>query len=135
MMLAMTHPTSSLQVFGIPNCDTVKKARAWLSDQGSAYDFIDFKKQGLPEAQLQAWIEQLGWQALLNTRGTTWRRLSDAERTGVTDAASASALMRAQPSVVRRPVVQWLGGEVSVGFDPAAWQARFDAGSAPTGLA
>ena len=135
MMLAMTHPTSSLQVFGIPNCDTVKKARAWLSAQGLAYDFIDFKKQGLPEAQVQTWIAQLGWQALLNTRGTTWRQLSDEERSGVTDAASASALMRAQPSLIRRPVVQWQSGEVSVGFDPAAWQARLDTRGAPTGLA
>ncbi len=135
MMLAMTHPTSPLQVFGIPNCDTVKKARAWLSDHGLVYDFVDFKKQGLPEAPLQSWIAHLGWQALLNTRGATWRGLSDAERVGVTDAASASALMRAQPSVVRRPVVQWLGGEVSVGFDPAAWQARLDSRVVPTGLA
>ncbi len=134
MMLAMTHPTSSLQVFGIQNCDSVKKARAWLSDQGLVYDFIDFKKQGLTEARLQAWVAQLGWQALVNTRGTTWRTLSDAERAGVTDAASASALMRAQTSVIRRPVVQWLGGEVSVGFDSAAWQARLSTRGAQNGL-
>ena len=135
MMLAMTHPTSSLQVFGIPNCDTVKKARVWLSAQGLAYDFIDFKKQGLPEAQVQTWIAQLGWQALLNTRGTTWRQLSDEERAGVTDAATASAVMRAQPSLIRRPVVQWQAGEVSVGFDPAAWLARLETPGAPAGLA
>ena len=135
MMLAMTHPASSLQIFGIPNCDTVKKARAWLGAQGLGYDFIDFRKQGLTEAQLQAWIAQLGWQALVNTRGTTWRKFSDDERAGVTDAATASALMRAQPSLIRRPVVQWQAGEVSVGFDPAAWQARLNTRGAPTGLA
>ena len=113
----------------------MKKARAWLSAQGLAYDFIDFKKQGLPEAQVQTWIAQLGWQALLNTRGTTWRQLSDEERAGVTDAATASAVMRAQPSLVRRPVVQWQAGEVSVGFDPAAWLARLETPGAPAGLA
>ena len=117
-------------IFGIPNCDTVKKARAWLTEHGVSHAFVDFKKQGVDEAALARWLAQLGWQALLNTRGTTWRRLSDAERAGVTDGASASALMRTQPSVIRRPVVQWLGGEVSAGFDPTAWQARLDRGTA-----
>ena len=117
-------------IFGIPNCDTVKKARAWLTEHGVAHAFVDFKKQGVDEATLARWLAQLGWQALLNTRGTTWRKLSDAERAGVTDATSASALMRSQPSVIRRPVVQWLGGEVSVGFDPANWQARLNRGTA-----
>ena len=122
-------------IFGIPNCDTVKKARAWLTEHGVSHAFVDFKKQGVDEAALAHWLAQLGWQALLNTRGTTWRQLSDEERSGVTDAASASALMRAQPSLIRRPVVQWQSGAVSVGFDPAAWQARLDTRGAPTGLA
>ena len=117
-------------IFGIPNCDTVKKARAWLSEHGVAHAFVDFKKQGVDETALARWLAQLGWQALLNTRGTTWRRLDDAARAAVTDAASAQALMLAQPSVIKRPVVAWPDGSVSAGFDAAAWQARLDRGTA-----
>ena len=135
MIRYMTASTSPILVYGIANCDTVKKARAWLIANGAAHEFIDYKKQAPSHALLAAWAQRLGWQALLNTRGTTWRQLSDEERSGVTDAASASALMRAQPSLIRRPVVQWQSGEVSVGFDPAAWQARLDTRGAPTGLA
>jgi len=116
-------------IFGIPNCDTVKKARAWLTEHGVAHAFVDFKKQGVDEAALARWLAQLGWQALLNTRGTTWRRLDDAARAAVTDGASASALMLTQPSVIKRPVVAWPDGSVSAGFDPAAWQARLDGGT------
>ena len=112
------------RIFGIPNCDTVKKARAWLTEHGVAHDFVDFKKQGVDQAALARWLAQLGWQALLNTRGTTWRRLDDAIRATVTDAASARALMLAQPSVIKRPVVAWPDGSVSAGFEPAAWQTR-----------
>lgn len=121
-------------LYGIPNCDTVKKARAWLSEHGVAHDFVDFKKQGVDEAALARWLSQLGWQTLLNTRGTTWRRLDEATRAAVTDTASARALMLAQPSVIKRPVVTWPDGGVSTGFEPAAWQARLDQGTA-TGVA
>jgi Spx/MgsR family transcriptional regulator len=114
---------TTLTLYGIPNCDTVKKARAWLNDQGADHAFVDFKKQGVDAAALSLWLTQLGWQALLNTRGTTWRRLDDAARAAVTDAASAQVLMLAQPSVIKRPVVAWPDGNVSAGFDPAAWQA------------
>jgi Spx/MgsR family transcriptional regulator len=117
-------------IFGIPNCDTVKKARAWLTEHGVAHAFVDFKKQGVDDAALARWLAQLGWQALLNTRGTTWRRLDDAARAAVTDAASAQALMLAQPSVIKRPVVAWPDGSVSAGFEPTAWQARLDRGTA-----
>ena len=120
----------TLTIFGIPNCDTVKKARAWLSEHGVAHAFVDFKKQGVDDAALARWLAQLGWQALLNTRGTTWRRLDDAARAAVTDAASAQALMLAQPSVIKRPVVAWPDGSVSAGFEPTAWQARLDRGTA-----
>lgn len=115
---------SPITLYGIPNCDTVKKARAWLSAQGLEYQFHDFKKQGVPELQLDTWIKALGWEPLVNTRGTTWRRLDDATRAGVTDAASARNLMLAQPSVIKRPVVQWSDGLMSVGFDAKAWQSR-----------
>lgn len=116
--------TSIITLYGIPNCDTVKKARAWLSAQGLDYQFHDFKKQGVPEPQLDAWIKNLGWEPLLNTRGTSWRRLDDASRAGVTDAASARALMLAQASVIKRPVVQWPDGQLSVGFAEPAWRSR-----------
>ena len=101
---------------GIPNCDTVKRARAWLEDRGFEHRFHDFKKGGVPEEALDRWIEQLGWQALLNRQGTTWRKLSDDEKEGVIDAPSARAAMRAHPSLIRRPIVEWPNGEISVGF-------------------
>ncbi|TSE31294.1 Regulatory protein Spx [Tepidimonas thermarum] len=112
-----------IRVYGIPNCETVKKARAWLQAQDVPHTFHDFKKQGLPTDRLDAWLAALGWEALLNRRGTTWRQLDDATRAGVTDAASARALMLAKPSVIRRPVVEW-GDAVTVGFDPEDWQRR-----------
>ncbi len=115
-----------ITLYGIPNCDTVKRARAWLASQGLHHQFHDFKKQGVPERQLDAWIRSLGWEVLLNTRGTMWRRLDDSTREAVTDAASARAVMQAQPSVIKRPVMQWANGEFSVGFNEAAWRARID---------
>ncbi len=108
-------------VYGIPNCDTVKKARAWLAEQGVDHQFHDFKKQGVPQPRLAAWMQQVGWEKLLNRKGTMWRKLDDATRDGVTGADSARAVMLAQPSVIKRPVVEWPGGETTVGFDPAAW--------------
>ena len=113
-----------ITVYGIPNCDTVKKARAWLAAQGRAYQFHDFKRQGVPELRLAGWIRALGWEPLINTRGTTWRRLDEARRASVTDAATARRLMQEEPSVIKRPVVQWADGETSVGFDEAAWRSR-----------
>ena len=110
-------------LYGIPNCDTVKKARAWLTGQGLAYSFHDFKKAGVPPERLAAWEDALGWQKLLNRQGTTWRKLDAAVQSGVTDAASAQALMRAQPSVIKRPVVEW-GHDTNVGFDAESWSAR-----------
>jgi Spx/MgsR family transcriptional regulator len=105
-------------LYGIPNCDTVKKARAWLEAHGQPYTFHDFKKLGVPEAELDGWIAALGWEQLVNRAGTTWRRLDEAARTGTTDAASARALMWAQPSVIKRPVVRWPDGRTTVGFKP-----------------
>jgi arsenate reductase len=110
-------------LYGIPNCDTVKKARAWLTGQGLAYSFHDFKKAGVPPERLAAWEDALGWQKLLNRQGTTWRKLDADVQSGVTDAASAQALMRAQPSVIKRPVMEW-GHDTTVGFDAEAWSAR-----------
>ncbi|MBK1616307.1 ArsC family reductase [Rubrivivax gelatinosus] len=108
-------------VYGIPNCDTVKRARAWLAEHGRDYSFHDFKKAGVPEARLDAWVAALGWEPLVNRQGTTWRKLDEALRNSVTDAASARALMLAQASVIKRPVVEWDDGRISVGFDAARW--------------
>jgi len=107
-------------LYGIPNCDTVKKARAWLGDHGIAHEFHDFKKSGVPLAHLDSWINQLGWETLVNRKGTMWRRLDAATQASVQDAASARAVMLAQPSVIKRPVVDW-GERTTVGFDATAW--------------
>jgi arsenate reductase len=110
-------------LYGIPNCDTVKKARTWLDDQGITYAFHDFKKAGVPP-QLDDWIAQLGWEAVLNRKGTTWRKLDPAQQAAVQGAASAAALLRAEPSAIKRPVVEWDDGALTVGFAPEAWVVR-----------
>lgn len=110
----------AITLYGIPNCDTVRRARSWLSEHGHAAAFHDFKKQGVPAEALDTWIAALGWERLLNRQGTTWRKLDEDRRAAVTDAASARALMLAEPSVIKRPVVDW-GGRWTVGFDPSAW--------------
>ena len=113
-----TASTTAMTVFGIPHCDSVKKARLWLQDQGLAYHFHDFKKDGVPPAALDQWIQAVGWEVLLNRKGTTWRKLDPALQNSVGDAASAAALMQAQASVIKRPVVQWPDGRITVGFAP-----------------
>ena len=113
-----------IQVFGIPNCDTVKKARTWLTEQGIDYVFHDFKKQGVPLPALDTWLVTPGWEVLLNRKGTSWRLLDDATKAGVVDAASARAVMLLQASVIKRPVVVWGDGVVTVGFKPEAFASR-----------
>lgn len=113
-----------ITVHGLANCDTVRRARAWLGERGQPCRFHDFRKDGVPEAALDDWIAALGWERLLNRQGTTWRRLPDDERAAVVDAASAQALMLRQPGVIRRPVVVWADGSISVGFDAADWARR-----------
>lgn len=110
----------TITVYGIPNCDTVKRARAWLADHGIDALFHDFKKAGVPADLLDGWLDRLGWEALLNRKGTTWRKLDEPTRNAVVDRVSARALMLAQPSVIKRPVVDW-GLRTTVGFDAAAW--------------
>ena len=109
-----------ITLYGIPNCDTVKKARAWLDAQALPYQFHDFKKQGLPQQQLDAWLAEVGADKLVNRKGTTWRKLDAAAQERAASTAGARTLMLAQPSVVKRPVVQW-GAKTTVGFDPAQW--------------
>jgi Spx/MgsR family transcriptional regulator len=110
----------SVEFYGIPNCDTVKKARAWLDGRGIAYTFHDYKKEGADPARLRAWIATKGWETVLNRRGTAFRKLDPAQ-TADLDGEKAVALMQANPSTIRRPVVEHPGG-LLVGFDPAAWE-------------
>ncbi|MEY3146652.1 MAG: hypothetical protein RL342_2323 [Pseudomonadota bacterium] len=117
-------PHPAIRVFGIPNCDTVKKARTWLTEHGHEFTFHDFKKLGVPADQLPHWLAAIGWEKLVNRKGTTWRQLEPATQAAIKDDASASALMLAHPSVIKRPVVVWADGAVSVGFDAASFDAR-----------
>ena len=114
----------SLTLYGIPNCDTVKRARAWLTEAGATVAFVDFKKAPPTVPQLRTWAQAVGWQTLLNRQGTTWRKLAEGVKAAVIDATSALALMRAQASVIKRPVVEWGDGAVTVGFDEGAWAAK-----------
>jgi arsenate reductase len=109
-------------LYGIKNCDTVKKARRWLDERGVAYRFHDFRADGLDERQLARWVKQLGWEALLNRRGTTWRTLPEAQRAKVADAAAAVAAMLAHPSLIKRPVLE-SGGALQVGFTDGDYAA------------
>lgn len=113
-----------ITVCGIPNCETVKRARAWLASRGVEHVFHDFKRQGVPVERLNAWIAALGWERLLNRLGSTWRKLDEGTKADVVDAASARALMVLQSSLIKRPVVEWGDGSVTVGFDEATWVAR-----------
>ena len=113
-----------LRLYGIPNCDTVKKARAWLAARGAEVAFHDFKKAGVPADHLDRWIAAAGWQKVLNRQGTTWRKLDAAAQAGVQDATSAAALLLREPSAIRRPVVEWPDGAVTVGFAPEDWARR-----------
>ncbi len=112
-----------ITLYGIPNCDTVKKARAWLTAQGAAHHFHDFKKSGVPADALATWVQAVGRDKLLNRQGTTWRKLDAATQASVVDDASAMALLQAQPSLIKRPVVCW-EGSITVGFDADAWAHR-----------
>ncbi len=114
-------------VYGIPNCDTMKKARAWLTAQAQAHGFHDFKKSGVPDDLLPKWVATLGTARLINRQGTTWRKLDASAQAAASDDAGAMVLMAAQPSVIKRPVVEWSDGEVTVGFDAASWARKLQA--------
>jgi len=113
-----------ITLYGIPNCDTVKKARAWLNERGIEHQFHDFKKQGVSDVTLDRWIAALGWEALLNRKGTTWRGLDEATRMAVTDAPAARNVMQHHTSLIKRPVVEWAESEISVGFSADEWVHR-----------
>ena len=114
-----------ITLYGIPNCDTVKKARAWLTQHGLDYEFHDFKKHGVPAERLPAWVQAVGLDKLLNRQGTTWRKLDSFAQDSAANEAGAQALMLATPSVIKRPVVDWGMPTklITVGFNPDSWNA------------
>ncbi|MGM4928263.1 MULTISPECIES: ArsC family reductase [unclassified Tardiphaga] len=106
----------AITIYGIKNCDTMKKARAWLDSHDVAYSFHDYKAEGIDKARLQRWAKEVGWETLLNRAGTTFRKLDDAAKEGLNE-SKAIALMLEQPSMIKRPVLD-LGGKLVVGFKP-----------------
>ena len=113
-----------MKLYGIPNCNTVKKARTWLTENGIAVPFHDFKKQGVSEELLKAWLKQVSWEKLVNRQGTTWRQLPDEAKAAVCDEASAIRLMLEKSSVIKRPVLE-MEGKIILGFDEAIYQTLF----------
>jgi arsenate reductase len=115
---------SEPRLYGIPNCDQVKKARAWLQARGIEYRFHDFKREGVDPQRLADWFDAHGAAVVVNRRGTTWRALSDAERAQAEEAAGAQALAVAQPSLIKRPVLE-VAGRVVIGFEPKTYETLF----------
>ena len=115
--------TAPITIYGIKNCDTMKKARAWLDGEGIAYAFHDYKAAGIDRGRLAGWAAQVGWEALLNRAGTTFRKLPETDKANLTE-ARAVALMLAQPSMIKRPVLE-AGKRLVVGFRPAEYQQVF----------
>ncbi len=117
-----------MKLYGIANCNSVKKARAWLAEHGRQAEFHDFKKQGVSAGLLEGWIARVGWEPLLNRRGTTWCRLPDATKAAIVDQAAAVRLMLEKPSVIKRPVLE-NDGEIHLGFDADSYQALLGKGA------
>ena len=113
----------TITIYGIKNCDTMKKARAWLDGRGVAYDFHDYKAAGIERGRLEGWVAKVGWESLLNRAGTTFRKLPDADKAHLTQ-EKAIGLMLAQPSMIKRPVLETQGA-LLVGFKPETYAARF----------
>jgi arsenate reductase len=113
-------------IYGIKNCDTMKKARAWLDAKGVAYDFHDYKTAGIAKEKLKGWSDKLGWETLLNRAGTTFKKLPDADKEGINE-KKALALMLAQPSMIKRPVLE-AGGKLVVGFKPEIYEKEVGKG-------
>ena len=118
-------PGKRVTIYGIKNCDTMKKARAWLDARGVAYQFHDYKAAGIEGAKLQGWAREVGWETLLNRAGTTFRALPEKDKDGLTE-KKAIALMTAQPSMIKRPVLN-VGGRLLVGFRPEQYEKTFGA--------
>jgi len=118
-----------MKVYGIANCTTVKKARAWLDAHRVPYEFVDFKKSPPSRAEVGRWVEDLGWETVLNRRGTTWRTLPQDVQARVRDARSATDVMLANPSSIKRPIVE-LDDDLLIGFDEAEYARRLARGHA-----
>lgn len=114
----------SVVIYGIKNCDTMKKARAWLDKKGIAYDFHDYKNAGIERGRLEGWARKAGWETLLNRAGTTFRKLPEGDKEGLME-TKAIALMIANPSMIKRPVLE-TGGKLLVGFKPAQYEEALD---------
>ena len=114
----------AVTLLGIPNCETMKKARRWLEANGVLYTFHDYKKTGVPEEKLKQWVKKVGWETLLNRRGTTWRKLGDTIKNNI-DEASAITVMLENPSAIKRPVLE-SGKTILVGFSEEAYKKAFD---------
>lgn len=114
---------NTIHVYGITNCDTVKKARTWLTEQGLDYTFHDFKKEGVTAEQLLRWMQATGWDKITNRQGTTWRKLDATLQASVIDAPSATRVLQAHASAIKRPVVEWADGRTTVGFKAEDWEA------------
>ena len=115
----------SITIYGIKNCDTMKKARSWLEARGVGHEFHDYKSQGIEEAKLKKWAEKVGWEKLLNRAGTTFKKLAEGDKAGLNE-GKAIALMLAQPSMIKRPVLD-MGGILHVGFKPDEYEKLFAA--------
>lgn len=111
----------SITLYGIPNCDQVKKARAWLTLHGIGHEFHDFKKAGIDRRLIESWLRHMQWDTLVNRKGTTWRALPEARKLAIADAGSAIELMLESPSVIKRPVL-WTGSSVHAGFSEQLYQ-------------
>ena len=120
--------TRATTIYGIKNCDTMKKARAWLDSHGVKYEFHDYKTAGAPKEKLKAWCDELGWETLLNRAGTTFKKLPEADKEGLNE-RKALALMFDQPSMIKRPVLE-VGSKLLVGFRPDIYAEEMKAGSA-----
>jgi len=114
----------AITLFGIPNCDTMKKARRWLEANDVLYSFHDYKKLGIPEDELKRWVKIIGWEVLLNRRGTTWRKLDDATKNNI-DEASAIKVMMENPSTIKRPVLE-IDDQLLVGFSEDTYKEAFN---------
>ncbi|POP42191.1 ArsC family reductase [Superficieibacter electus] len=115
-----------ITLYGIKNCDTIKKARRWLEEHDQPYQFHDYRIDGLDENLLKKFIDELGWEALLNTRGTTWRKLDEAQKASVKDTSSAIALMLEMPAMIKRPLLCAPGKPMLLGFNDSGYQTYFD---------
>jgi arsenate reductase len=118
----------SITIYGIKNCDTMKKARTWLDSHGVAYHFHDYKSESIARDKLKGWSDEVGWETLLNRAGTTFRKLPDGDKEGLNE-RKALALMLAQPSMIKRPVLE-LGGKLLVGFKPEIYEKEVKPGAA-----